>query len=209
MARARKRKSVGTQRRSPRQERSVDTIAVIFEAVTRILQAEGRGGLNTNRIAEVAGVSVGAIYGYFPNKEAILLAMARRELDLLRDRVIASLLSEEGSDERDPVRRAVRALVKGYGVRGKARRFIMETLFALGGTEDMARPVSEVGNLLAAHGANIFPPGLPPPSPIRLFVLTRAIDNVIRLATYEGKAFVNASEFEDELVALVRGYLAA
>jgi len=206
---ARKRKTVGAQRRSPAQARSVDTVSVIFEATTRILQAEGRSGLNTNRIAEVAGVSVGAIYGYFPNKEAILLAMAQREMDLLRDRVIATLLSPEGSSEPDPIRRAIKALIKGYGVRGKARRVVMETLFAYGGTEDMARPVSEVGNILAAHGANIFPPGLPTPSPMRMFVLTRAVDNVIRLATYEGAAFLNTPEFEDELVRMVRGYLAA
>ena len=79
------------QRRTPKRAGSRETVNVIFEATARILASDGRAGLNTNRIAEIAGVSVGSLYGYFPNKDAILLAMARRELDHVRDRVLAAL----------------------------------------------------------------------------------------------------------------------
>src|SRR5262249_61214728 len=74
------RQRVDFVRRTPRQERAQDTVQVIFEATARILQREGRAALNTNYIAECAGVSVGTLYQYFPNKEAILVAMARNEL---------------------------------------------------------------------------------------------------------------------------------
>lgn len=50
-------------------------MAVILEAATRVLVREGRPALNTNRVAEVAGVSVGSLYQYFPSKEAILAAL--------------------------------------------------------------------------------------------------------------------------------------
>jgi AcrR family transcriptional regulator len=203
-----RRQRVDSRRRSPKRARGLDTIETIFEATARILQAEGRDGLNTNRIAEKAGFSIGAVYGYFPNKEAIVLAMARRELDLMRDRVIAVLLADDGSDEKDPIRRAIRAVIKGYGARGKVRRILMETLFAYGGAEEMARPVYEIGEVLVAHSASIFPGGKPP-SPIGLFVISRALDNIIRVATYEGVAFLNTPAFEDELVRLVRGYFSA
>lgn len=180
---------------------------VIFEATARILATAGREGLNTNRIAETAGVSIGALYGYFPNKDAILLAMARRELDHLRDRVIAALTRpDEGGTH--PLRRAIRALIKGYNARGKVRRILMETLFSSGGSEDMARPVYEVADLILSRAGDILPPGAKAPSHIGLFVLTRAVDSVIRTATYEGVDFIESEAFEDELVRLVLGYFA-
>lgn len=205
---AKRRQAVDSTRRSPQRARALDTIETIFEATARILQSEGLAALNTNRIAERAGVSIGAIYGYFPNKDAILLAMARRELDALRDRVIAAL-TDAKDEERDPIRRAIRALIKGYGARGKVRRILMEHLFSRGGSEDMARPVSEVANVLAAQGDAILPKGAKFPSAVGMFVLTRAVDSVIRTATYDNVPFLHSREFEDEIARLIRGYLAA
>jgi AcrR family transcriptional regulator len=204
---AKRKQTVDLSRRSPQRARALDTIETIFEATARILQSEGQAGLNTNKIAERAGVSIGAIYGYFPNKDAILLAMARRELDAMRDRVIASI-TDANDPERDPVRRAIRALIKGYNARGKVRRMLMEHLFSRGGSEEMARPVSEVAAVLAANRDAILPKGAPLPSPIRMYVLTRAVDSVIRTATYENVDFINSRAFEDELARLIRGYLA-
>jgi AcrR family transcriptional regulator len=201
-------KTAGIQRRTPQRDGSRETVSVIFEATARILAAHGRAGLNTNRIAEVAGISVGGLYGYFPNKEAILLAMARQELDLVRDRVLAALTRGDDADVH-PVRRAIRALIKSYGTRSKVRRILMETLFAQGGSEDMARPVYEVAEVILAHAGDILPKGAVAPSHIGLFVLTRAVDGVIRTATYEGVDFLTSQTFEDELMRLVMGYFAS
>ena len=194
-------------RRKPQRANGRETVATIFEATARILQSEGRTGLNTNRIAEKAGISIGALYGYFPNKQAIVLAMARHELDLMRDRVLAALVHDR-ADETDPIRRAVRALIAGYTARGKVRRILMETLFAHGGSEEMARPVSEIADALLANPQQLFPGGAAP-SRIALYVLTRAVDSVIRTATYENVEFLRGRAFEGELVRLVYGYLGA
>lgn len=202
-----KRKALDSKRRSPMREGSRETVETIFEATARILQGKGREGLNTNHIAEVAGISIGALYGYFPNKEAILLEMARRELDHVQSRVAAALTTD-GEPGVHPVRRAIRALIKGYGTRSRARRILMETLFSLGGSDEMARPVSEIAELLARNAHGILPEGSSLPSPIGMFVLTRAVDSVIRAATYEGVAYIGSPEFEDELVRLVSGYFA-
>jgi len=203
---ARKRNKVReTTRRIPRRSNGRATQAAIFEATARILQSDGREALNTNLIAQKAGISIGALYGYFPNKQSILLAMARRELDAIRERVTGAL-TDPHDPERDAVRRAVRALIAGYNARGKARRILMETLFAHGGNEEMARPVYEIAETLVAHVGHIFPAGAAP-SRITLFVLTRAVDSVIRTATYEHVDFLHERAFEDELVRLVYGYL--
>ncbi len=76
-------------RKSARQARSADTIAVIVEAAARILEAAGLAGFTTNAIAERAGVSVGSLYQYFPNKDAITRALIRRELETLEAAVSA------------------------------------------------------------------------------------------------------------------------
>jgi AcrR family transcriptional regulator len=205
---ARRRQTTDSKRRIPARSNARATVAAIFEATARILQAEGAGKLSTNRIAERAGVSIGSVYAYFPNREAILLAMARRELDALRERVAAALAPAAGDGPDDPVRRAIRALVAGYGTRNKARRILMERLFASSSAEDMHRPVSEIANLIAGNAAHVLPPGAAVPSPIGLYVLTHAVDSVVRTATYDDAPFLRTRAFEDELVRLVRGYFA-
>ncbi len=68
------------QRRRPRQARAQATFDSILEAAVQVIARDGAEGLNTNAVAERAGVSIGTLYQYFPDKDAILLAAARREL---------------------------------------------------------------------------------------------------------------------------------
>jgi AcrR family transcriptional regulator len=64
--------------KKPKQDRSKSTVDAILEAVTHIIDKEGPSGLNTNKIAERAGVSVGSLYQYFKNKESIIEAIILR-----------------------------------------------------------------------------------------------------------------------------------
>ena len=76
-------------RKTARQARSAATTEVIVEAAARILETSGHAGFTTNAIAERAGVSVGSLYQYFPNKDAITRALIRRELGLLETAIMA------------------------------------------------------------------------------------------------------------------------
>src|SRR6516164_8568554 len=60
------------------QERSHATVDALLRATTRILLKEGYDRASTNRIAEVAGVSIGSLYQYFPSKEALVAAVIDR-----------------------------------------------------------------------------------------------------------------------------------
>lgn len=82
------------QRRKPRQSRSRMTYDSILEAAAQLLRHDGPAALNTNRVAERAGVSVGTLYQYFPNKGAILLALARREISGLNASAFLKALVE-------------------------------------------------------------------------------------------------------------------
>jgi AcrR family transcriptional regulator len=77
-----------SSRKRPKQARSTDLVAAILEAAAQILAREGAPRFTTARVAERAGVSVGSIYQYFPNKAAILFRLQsdewRQTSELLR-----------------------------------------------------------------------------------------------------------------------------
>lgn len=70
-------------RKQPHQERARATLDAILVAATRVLEREGLARLTTTRIADVAGVSVGSLYQYFPNREAIVGALIDQQLDTM------------------------------------------------------------------------------------------------------------------------------
>src|SRR5581483_9570662 len=68
-----------SERKRPRQARSERLVADILEAATRVLARDGARRFTTARVAEAAGVSVGSLYQYFPNKESILFRLQTEE----------------------------------------------------------------------------------------------------------------------------------
>jgi len=97
-------------RKSPRQSRSVATVHAIFEATLQVLRSDGPARLNTTRVARRAGVSVGTLYQYFPNKQALLFAALERHLAMLADAI------EKACDENRSatVEAMAAAVVKAY-----------------------------------------------------------------------------------------------
>lgn len=71
-------------------------MATILEASALILEAGGFKGLNTNLVAQRAGVSVGTLYQYFPNKDAIVVALSKRELDVFLEEAERALKERTG-----------------------------------------------------------------------------------------------------------------
>jgi AcrR family transcriptional regulator len=77
-----------SSRKHPKQARSTDLVVAILQAATQVLAKEGAQRFTTARVAEKAGVSVGSVYQYFPNKAAILFRLQsdewRQTTELLR-----------------------------------------------------------------------------------------------------------------------------
>src|SRR6202453_5526881 len=82
-------------RREPRQWRARQTVEAILEAVVRIVKREGIGAVDTNRVAEVAGVSIGSVYQYFPDKRGRFIALHRQHIEEI-DRLIHRTIVECG-----------------------------------------------------------------------------------------------------------------
>ncbi|WP_158817553.1 TetR/AcrR family transcriptional regulator [Methylocapsa sp. S129] len=96
-------------RREPRQQRSRQTVDWVLEAVQLVVKRHGTQAITTNRIAEAAGVSVGSLYQYFPDKRAIFTALHDRHVDDVRQ-VIGQTTAACASA---PLQEFTRELVQG------------------------------------------------------------------------------------------------
>lgn len=100
-----------SSRKQPRQARSAGLVAAILEAAVQVLRTEGAQRFTTARVAERAGVSVGSLYQYFPNKAAILFRLQadewRQTSQLLRD-----ILEDGGRPPADRLRSLVHAFIR-------------------------------------------------------------------------------------------------
>ncbi|HEU0197551.1 MAG TPA: TetR/AcrR family transcriptional regulator [Nevskiaceae bacterium] len=83
-------------RKKPVQPRAVETYAWILEAAAQILERHGINAFNTNLVAERAGVSIGSLYQYFPGKDALVIALMRREKERFGEDAAAALDAPDG-----------------------------------------------------------------------------------------------------------------
>ena len=135
-----------SSRKQPRQARSTELVAAILEAAVQVLAKEGAQRFTTARVAEKAGVSVGSIYQYFPNKAAILFRLQSDEW-----RQTTALLRAILEDlERPPFER-LRTLVHAF-IRSECEEAQMRV--ALSDTAPLYRDAPEAHDAKAA-GAGI------------------------------------------------------
>jgi AcrR family transcriptional regulator len=96
-------------RKSPRQVRSTELVAAILQAAIQVLAKEGAQRFTTTRVAERAGVSVGSVYQYFPNKASILFRLQSDEW-----RQTTGMLCEILEDTQRPPPERLRILVHAF-----------------------------------------------------------------------------------------------
>ena len=121
-----------TPRKSASQKRSQATVETLLDATARVLTREGYDRASTNRIAAVAGVSVGSLYQYFPNKEALVAALvARHNREMLA--LLSDALKEVASlDLATAIAKLVRAAVDAHLVDPALHRVFDEQVPRMG-----------------------------------------------------------------------------
>lgn len=103
-----------SHRRLPTQHRACETVDAVLDAVVRVLKHEGFKAVTTNRIAEVAGVSIGSVYQYFPDKQAIFVALHQRHIEKI-DRMVETKLIEHAASSLEELMRAmIEAMVDAH-----------------------------------------------------------------------------------------------
>ncbi len=193
---------------APRQARARETVAHILDTAAELLDEVGVDGFNTNRLAERAGVRVRTVYRYFPNKTAVIVALAERVMAEWEAHALPELErmgTGPGRDWRAEHEAATRGLIEalervpGYTAIRRAMRAVPE-LHAI----DQADNV----RLAAAHarGLRRLAPELSPARArraARCLVESAAavLDVAFEGSRAEGKAMV------DELIAMQAAYL--
>ena len=128
-------------RKSPVQARSAASVAAILQATVQVLLQVGRERLTTTRVALRAGVSVGTLYQYFPNKKALLQAALRNHLDEVTEAVERVCREQEGETLRTMVTALITAFLKAKMRNTKAS----VALYSVSADVDGARIAREMG----------------------------------------------------------------
>lgn len=185
--------------REPRQARSRQKVELMLEATIRILDNQGMEGLTTNAVAAKAGISIGTIYQFFPNKEAIVDSLADREMAQLSARVLAIMRDQTVASARKRVAAVVSAVAASYGRRSGAHRVVM--------ARSLTRGVNRLAPLMARlreHLTSERSSGRfrEPLSPADAFVIPYAIHGVLRGMISEAEA-PPQEEIERSLTRLI------
>lgn len=194
------------RRKRPKQRRSRETVEAILEATTRVLMEEGYEKANTNHIAQVAGVSVGTLYQYFPNKESLVLAVVEEHSEEM-----ISLLRKSVQDlAREPLKVAVRTYVEAMLAMHQVNPSLHRELIRLAlhlGYEDIVEyqreAVSLVKDYLCLHADAILPRDME----LAAFMLVTMVEGVFHSALVERPEWMDTGALTEEICAMVLRYL--
>ena len=203
-------------RKLPQQQRSKQIVEAIVEASRKILLEEGAEHLNTNHVAEVAGVNIASLYRWFPNKEAIIQstfeALVEEEIkDLLT--MHASLHFEEPVSINDAITYIIDPLIQ------RQCRFLSlhETFYRENQSDfDVGkRPCLDTDEswMDAANSwiATVIQSNIPNLSfeeaELKAFMLSRSIQGICFSAATDQPELLQSPEFRDEIFEMARLYL--
>ena len=190
-------------RREPKQQRSRQTVEAVLEAVQRVLKRHGVESITTNRIAEAAGVSIGSLYQYFPDKQAIFTALYDRHVDEVRHLIERTMADCTSASLEDFTRELVEGLANVH-------------------TEDAE--LHEIVSGAVPEGAHGFKSALqaifeqmisrteqdrytPDEGKRMLFVLPHMVEALVHGVAHQNRAVISRNAAKDEAIRTVLVYL--
>jgi len=201
------RKLDANPRKHPTQARAKETVEAIIGAASQILIQHGYEQTTTARIATRAGVSVGSLYQYFPNKEAIVAALIERHADELVSIVRSILRSHAHAGLEACVRAAIDATITAHRLDPRLHKILHEQVPRVGRLETAMRAnhelTSEIERFLRQHAEEIDPSHDPR---ITATVIETVVDAIAHKAVLE-RSTLSPAAAAREAFALVMTYL--
>jgi AcrR family transcriptional regulator len=195
-----------TPRKRPRQARSKATVDTILEATARVLVKHGFDGLTTNAVAAAAGVSIGSLYQYFPNKEALVGALIERHAEEMHHAVGKELARVAALPIAQAVRAMIELTIRAHSVDPELHRVMLEQVPRVGRMARIAELTcvtqQAVTALLEARKAEL---AITNPD-VAAFLLVSAIEAVAHRATVFAPARLRDPALVDEATAMVTRY---
>ncbi|MBN8185319.1 TetR/AcrR family transcriptional regulator [Salipiger thiooxidans] len=188
-------------RKTPRQSRSRASYEAVLTAAAQILERDGMAGLNTNAVAERAGVSVGTLYQYFPGKEAIAAELVRRIKAQLLDDLTGALAAAQGKSLREAAQIVLSASIRHHARAPELSRELERIEEDLPLDDEVAAITDKVHagliGLLAEHA-------LPAPEVVARD-LTAMSRGMVHAALFAGET--DLAQIERRLLPAILGYL--
>jgi AcrR family transcriptional regulator len=198
---------LNSKRKIPVQERSIQTVETLLESAVQVLEKEGGPRFTTNRVAEIAGFSIGTLYQYFPSKDAIVEALIRRECIRVECMMRTALQGVDANNLDMLIRKIVQTMINALDGKFRARRFLIVQGIRMGLAPAASMLFTKIERVFLDKLKEQSRHQVRPLSEAASFVLSRALASTIRIAVLEESALLRTREFEDELVRLASGFI--
>ena len=201
--------AVDISRKTPKQARAQVTVDAILTATAELLVELGYERTTTNAIARRAGVSIGSLYQYFPNKEALFTALCEQHMNEMTDLLIGEIASLRGRPLDEAIRPLVKALLRAHAVAPALHRVFIEQVPRINGLERVQQVDRMLVEVMSAELAKRPEKLRPRDLEMAVFILVHSVQAVTHAAILERPDALADDALADEITALVLRYLLA
>ena len=189
-------------RREPKQRRSRQTVEAVLEAVQRVLKRHGVDAITTNRIAEAAGVSIGSLYQYFPDKQAIFVALHDRHVDGVRHVIERTMTDCTSASLEEFTGELVERLANVHSEDAELHEIV--SVAVPGGTDGFKSALQTTfGQVISPTKQERY---TPEEAERMLFVLPRVVEALVHGVAHQKQA-ISRERAKDEAIRTVAVYL--
>lgn len=196
-----------TPRKRPRQDRSRVTVEAILAATARVLVKHGFDRLTTNAVADAAGVSIGSLYQYFPNKEALVAALIEQHIEQMNAAILSELTRVAQLPMAEAVRAVIELTIRAHTIEPELHQVLTEQVPRIGRMAKLreADAICQrmVAGVLAARKDEIAIANID----VGAFVIVAAIEAICHRAAVLAPERLRDPRLVDEAVSMVTRYL--
>lgn len=195
-------------RKLPRQARSKATVDAVVTAAAQVLIEQGYEGATTMRVAERAGVSIGSLYQYFPNKESLIVVLIERHADRIVEIMEKALGDPANVTLADGLRAIIRAGTSAHHLDPTLHKILNEQIPRVGRLAKAMDTISQITRaierFLRAHASEMRP-GLDPG--LAAVVIETTLEALSHRAVIERRDLLAGGLIEREIFSLIGGYV--
>jgi AcrR family transcriptional regulator len=195
-------------RKTPIQARSTVTVEAISEATIQVLLSHGAERFTTTRVAERAGVSVGTLYQYYPNKQSLLFAVLEHHMNNVATRVEAACESACYKPLAEMIKGMVEAFVDAKMERADISAALYRVAADVGGPALIKR-ISQRSRKAMAATLQTAPDAKSPPDKFAIDIMLAAMAGAMRSLLEAGPTSDTVRKSREQLVLLCQSYMAA
>jgi AcrR family transcriptional regulator len=194
-------------RKKPLQQRSQQMVETIIEATARVLIKNGYAKTNTNLIAERAGIGVGSVYQYFPNKDALIVALHERHLQQMHHVIDESLSGPKKTTPQKYIAAIVRALLTAHLIEPDLHKILEKELHFLTSANTESQSEQNIFRLLRQLLEELRMQIAPTNLDLAVWVVKQIIVSMVHAVVIEQPKQFAVDEIEQAITDAVMGYL--